>query len=302
MDKNFFKITRILDGGMGQELLSRGMKPKGTLWSASAILDENYHDLLLNAHLDYIKAGAEVIVTNTFATRRIRLAENKVEHKFKYLNTKAGEIAKKTKDDYPNILVAGGLPPQNSTYKADDRSEDIIKDDFYNQAKLINPFIDFFYFDVLSSIKEINVATQSIEEFNKPYLIGVHISKGTKLPSGEKISELIDKLKHQKLLGVILSCVSPENYRLNLNEIKNLGVPFGFKLNGFLKTTPLSRINKTSSRNDFLQPNEFLGKRKDLTPEKMQEFVKEFKDFGATILGGCCETTPAHIRSFASLK
>ena len=147
---------------MGQELLSRGMKPKGTLWSASALLDENYHDLLLNAHLDYIKAGAEVIVTNTFATRRIRLVENKVEHKFKYLNTKAGEIAKKTKDDYPNILIAGGLPPQNSTYKADDRSEDIIKDDFYNQAKLINPYIDFFYFDVLSSIKEINIATQSI--------------------------------------------------------------------------------------------------------------------------------------------
>ena len=302
MDKNFFKTTRILDGGMGQELLSRGMKPKGTLWSASALLDENYHDLLLNAHLDYIKAGAEVIVTNTFATRRIRLEENKVKDKFEYLNTKAGEIAKKTKDEYPNILIAGGLPPQNSTYKADDRSEDIIKDDFYNQAKLLNPYIDFFYFDVLSSIKEINVATQSIEEFNKPYLIGVHISEGTKLPSGEKISELIDKLKNQKLLGVILSCVSPENYRLNLNEIKNLGVPFGFKLNGFLKTTPLSRINKTSSRNDFLQPNEFLGKRKDLTPEKMQEFVKEFKDFGATILGGCCETTPAHIRSFASLK
>ena len=302
MDKNFFKTTRILDGGMGQELLSRGMKPKGTLWSASALLDENYHELLLNAHLDYIKAGAEVIVTNTFATRRIRLIENKVEHKFKYLNTKAGEIAKKTKDEYPNILIAGGLPPQNLTYKADDRSEDIIKDDFYNQAKLLNPYIDFFYFDVLSSIKEINVATKSIEEFNKPYLIGVHISEGTKLPSGEKISELKDKLKNRKLLGVILSCVSPENYRLNLNEIKNLGVPFGFKLNGFLKTTPLSRINKTSSRNDFLQPNEFLGKRKDLTPEKMQEFVKEFKDFGATILGGCCETTPAHIRSFASLK
>ncbi len=55
MDKNFFKTTRILDGGMGQELLSRGMKPKGTLWSASALLDENYHELLLNAHLDYIK-------------------------------------------------------------------------------------------------------------------------------------------------------------------------------------------------------------------------------------------------------
>ena len=302
MDINFFRQTRVLDGGMGQELLARGMSPKGTLWSASALLDESYHDLLLNAHLDYIKAGAEVIVTNTFATRKIRLIENKVEHKFEYLNTKAGEIAKKTKDDYPNILIAGGLPPQNSTYKADDRPEDIIKNDFYNQAKLINPYIDFFYFDVLSSIKEINIATQSIDEFNKPYLIGLHISEGTKLPSGEKISELIDKLKNPKLLGVILSCVSPENYELNLNEIKSLGVPFGFKLNGYLKTAPLSKMNKTNNKNDFLQPNNFLGKRKDLSPEKMLELVKGFKDSGATILGGCCETTPAHIKSFASLK
>ena len=302
MDINFFKQTRVLDGGMGQELLARGMRPKGTLWSASALLDESYHDLLLNTHLDYIRAGAEVIVTNTFATRKIRLIENKVEHKFEYLNTKAGEIAKKTKDDYPNILIAGGLPPQNSTYKADDRPEDIIKNDFYNQAKLINPYIDFFYFDVLSSIKEINIATQSIDEFNKPYLIGLHISEGTKLPSGEKISELIDKLKNPKLLGVILSCVSPENYELNLNEIKSLGVPFGFKLNGYLKTAPLSKMNKTNNKNDFLQPNNFLGKRKDLSPEKMLELVKRFKDSGATILGGCCETTPAHIKSFASLK
>ena len=82
MDINFFKQTRILDGGMGQELLARGMIPKGSLWSASALLDENYHNLLLNAHLDYIKAGAEVIVTNTFATRRVRLSEYKIDSKF----------------------------------------------------------------------------------------------------------------------------------------------------------------------------------------------------------------------------
>ena len=302
MDKNFFTTTRILDGGMGQELLSRGVKPKGTLWSATALLNENYHNLLLKTHLDYIKAGAEVIVTNTFATRMVRLIENEIEHKFEYLNTKAGEIAKKTKDSYPNTLIAGGLPPQNSTYRVDDRLQDIIKNDFYNQAKLLNPYIDFFYFEVLSSIKEIRIAIESINEFNKPYLIGIHISEGTKLPSGEKISNLIDKLKSEELLGVILSCVSPENYELNLNEVKNLGVPFGFKLNGYLKTVPLSKINKTSNKNDFLQPNKFLGKREDLSPKKMLEYVKKFKDSGATILGGCCETTPAHIKLFASLK
>ena len=97
MDINFFKKTRILDGGMGQELLARGMKPQGTLWSATAILHEKYHKLLYDIHVDYIKAGAEVIVTTTFASRKTRLRENKVEDKFEYLNKKAGEIAKKNK-------------------------------------------------------------------------------------------------------------------------------------------------------------------------------------------------------------
>ena len=46
MNLDFFKQTRILDGGMGQELLARGMKPNGTLWSANALLQEKYHDLL----------------------------------------------------------------------------------------------------------------------------------------------------------------------------------------------------------------------------------------------------------------
>ena len=49
-------------------------------------------------------------------------------------------------------------------------------------------------------------------------------------------------------------------------------------------------------------PNEFLGQRKDLTPKKMGEFVKKFKDAGATIFGGCCETRPAHIKEFSKLK
>ena len=54
MDINFFKTTRILDGGMGQELLARGMKTNGTLWSANAVLKEEYHQLLLDTHLDFI--------------------------------------------------------------------------------------------------------------------------------------------------------------------------------------------------------------------------------------------------------
>ena len=301
MDLNFFKKTRILDGGMGQELLARGMEANGTLWSANALLHEKYHKLLLDTHLDFIKAGAEVIVTTTFTTRKIRLKDNQVENKFEYLNKKAGEIAQKAKKIYPNVLIAGGLPPQFLTYEADTRSEDEIKSDFYDQAKVLNPYIDFFYFDVLSSVREFRIAMQCIEEFDKPYLIGAHISEGTKLPSGEKISEIINKINHKKLLGIILSCISPENYELNLKEIKNLGVPFGFKLNAFIRTNPKPNYTGAYKKSKTGNPNEFLGVREDLTPERLAIFAKKFKDAGATILGGCCETRPAHIKEMAKL-
>lgn len=302
MNLDFFKQTRILDGGMGQELLARGMKPNGTLWSANALLKDEYHQLLLDTHLDFIKSGAEIIVTTTFTTRRLRLRDNRIEDKFEYLNTKAGEIAKKAKEKNPHIFIAGGLPPQYLTYEADTRSDSEIKENFYEQAKLLNPFIDFFYFDVLSSVREFRLAIEAIENFNKPYLIGAHISDGVKLPSGEKVSQIITEIDHKKLLGLMLSCVSPENYELNLNEIKNLGIPFGFKLNGFLTTCPKSGYTNSYNKSKSGNPNEFLGQRKDLTPKKMALFVKKFKDAGATILGGCCETRPAHIEEMAKLK
>ena len=302
MDINFFKQTRVLDGGMGQELLARGMEPNGTLWSANALLQEKYHKLLLDTHCDFIKAGAEVIVTTTFTTRKIRLKDNKVENKFEYLNKKAGEIAFQAKKLYPNVMIAGGLPPQYLTYEADNRPEKEISENFYSQAKILNPYVDFFYFDVLSSVREFRIAIDCIKEFNKPYLIGAHISQGTNLPSGEKVSEIISKIQHKKLLGILLSCISPENYDLNLNEIKSLGIPFGFKLNGFIKTNPKPNYTGAYNKSKTGNPNEFLGVREDLTPNKMAKFAKKFKDAGATILGGCCETRPSHIEAFTKIK
>ena len=301
MDINYFKETRILDGGMGQELLARGMKPNGTLWSANAILDENYHQLLQDTHRDFIKAGAEVIVTTTFTTRRKRLRENNIEDKFEYLNIKAGEIAHKVKKEFPNVLIAGGLPPQELTYEADERSEEEIINTFNEQAKLLNDYVDFFYFDVWSSIKEFKCGIEAIKEFKKPYLIGIHISEGTNLPSGEKISD-IKTIIDDQLLGVMLSCVSPENFEKNLKEMKELNVPFGFKLNGFMTTKPKNGYTSSFFKNSGGNPNEFLGHRHDFTPENIKEIAKKFKDNGATILGGCCETRPSHIAAIAKLK
>ena len=302
MDINFFRKIRILDGGMGQELLARGLDPRGTLWSAKALLEKKNHSLIEEIHEDFVKKGADVIVTNTFATRRLRLKQNNLENKFEILNKQAGEIAKKIKDKYPKVLIAGGLPPQNNTYSSDDRDENEIFNNFKDQAKILDPYVDFFYFDVLSSIREISIAENSIKEFNKPFLIGAHISEGTSLPSGEKLSDITKKINCKNLLGLILACVSPENFKKNINEIKSIGYPFGFKINAFEKTKITGNFTKNLKKSNSGNPNEFLGKRNDLTPGVLKNLAKEFIVDGATIIGGCCETNPSHIKAFSELK
>ena len=202
MDINYFSKIRILDGGMGQHLLAKGLKPKGSLWSATALIDKKYHQLIVDAHLDFIKSGAEVIITNNFSARRTRMIQNNVEEHFNYANEKAGELALKAKEiSKKNILIAGSLPAQNDTYVSDPRDKSIIEKGFYDQAKLLKPFVDFYYLDVLSSSKECEIALNVTEKLNLPVLVGLHVKKNGKLPSNETISEVVNKCKNKNWLG-----------------------------------------------------------------------------------------------------
>ena len=261
MDLNYFKKVRILDGGMGQELLRKGLKTKGTLWSTSALLDEKFHQLVIDVHLSFINSGADVIVTNNFSSRRVRLIENRVENKFDYVNKKSCELAIKARDiSKKNILIAGSLPPQNGTYIEDDREISLIKKDFNEQAKIIRPYVDFLYFDVFSGGKEVEAACEVVEKMNIPILVGLHLKKDCKLHSGESAYEIVKKFKSNNWIGVIGACVSLEIIKKSLNEFKNLNLPFGFKANLWKVDEPLpvNKFNTAKYNEEGKNPNDIF--------------------------------------------
>ena len=304
MKIDYFTKTRIMDGGLGQQLLAKGLLARGSLWSATALINEKYHQMVVEAHLDFINSGADVIVTNNFAARRVRMIENKVEEYFNYANQKAGELALKAKEiSKKDVLIAGSLPAQHNTYIEDERDKKIIEKGFYDQAALLEPFVDFFYLDVLCGSKECGIALNAIEKFNKPVLVGLHIKKNGKLPSGENIKQLFEKCKNKNWLGVIAACVSPEIINKSANDFKQLGIPFGYKANLWKIEEPLpasawaSNIGSTGK-----DPVETLGTRQDYTNERFLNFSKQMIGKGATILGGCCETKPSHIKKISTLK
>jgi len=304
MDLNIFKKIKILDSGMGQELIARGLVTRGTLWSATSLIDEKYNQLVVDTHLASINAGADVILTNTFTTRRVRMEENRVKDKFLFANKKACELAIKAKDlSKKNILIAGSLPAQNNTYEADKREDNVIEKDFFDQANIISPYIDFFYLDVLSSGREVKIALDVIKKLKKPVLVGLHIKKNNKLPSGETITEVVKKNINNSWLGVVAACVSLEIIESSSDEFKKLDLPFGFKANlwGVEEPLPVHRFN-TPSDEKAKNPNIILGKREDISGEIFCEFSKKLINKGATIIGGCCETNISHIKEIAKLK
>ena len=134
MDINYFSKKRILDGGMGQMLLAKGLEATGSLWSATALIHKKYHQLIIDTHLDFINSGADVIVTNNFSARRNRMKDNKVEKQFNYANEKAGELALKAKEiSKKKIFIAGSLPAQNQTYVLDERDKKVLEKGFTDQ-------------------------------------------------------------------------------------------------------------------------------------------------------------------------
>ena len=303
VDKNFFLKTRILDGGMGQELLNRGLKPRGTLWSAEALIKEEYHQLIIDTHLDFINSGAEIIVTNTFTSRKGRLIQNNCLEYFEKINKKAVELALRARDiSKKNILIAGGLPNQKQTYSAnlgDDLQEVTLR--FNEQAFFLKDDIDFFYLDVMGSGIECEIALESIDKYNLPVLVGVHVKDNGKLPSGEKITQIVNNFQNKKWLGILTACVSPAAYELVKDELKTLNLPYGFKLNAFDKIPDNYVVTSTDSWGTEGNPNKILGINKDLNEKHFFNVVKNFMNEGATILGGCCEIKPSHIKAISEL-
>ncbi len=305
MDRDFFKSIKIMDGGMGQLLLEKGMISKGTLWSAGALVDEKYHDLLIDCHLSYINSGADVIVTNTFSCRKFRLKENNIEDQFKYLNKKACELAIQAKQiSKKNILIAGSLPSQRDTYVSDVRSDYEIENDITEQTEILSEYVDFFYLDVVSSIKEIKIASKIANDLKKNVVVGVHTKKDGKLPSGENLQNLLNNGINENCIGIIFACVSPEIAEKSIRIINECKIPFGVKVNLWKieEPTPIKTFNTAKPQEIGTNPNISFGKRDDITNKDFYEFSKKIIGMGATILGGCCETNPQHIQEISKLK
>ena len=278
----------LLDGGMGQELIKNSKSDPHPLWSTYVMLEEP--DLVRKAHVDFIEAGASVITLNTYSTTPERLEANDLLDKFSFFQKKAIDLAREAIDHtQKNVLIAGCLPPLVASYRPDKAPEyDRCVDLYIQIVREQESFVDLFICETMASIKEAKAAVAAAKTSGKSVWCGLTLEDNEKceLRSGEKLIDSVNELQSLGQEEFLLNCSFPEVIDKGMKILSQNAKFFGGYGNGFTSIDPLKTASNVS----------VLSARTDLGPEKYSKHALIWANDGASVVGGCCEIGPRHIK------
>ncbi|EBA08200.1 homocysteine S-methyltransferase family protein [Sagittula stellata] len=285
------KVT-LLDGGMGQELIHRAGDRPTPLWSTQVMIDRP--GLVQEIHADYFAAGATVATANSYAVLRDRLIPAGIKDRYEELVEAAMAEATQARDAFGGGKIAGSTAPLGATYRTDkhpDLHEAIPL--YAEKARLMAPRADLILIETAASLLTCRAALEGVLQAGRPVWLSISVDDedGSRLRSGEKVADVLP-IARDGAAAVLINCSAPEAMPAALDILARVDLPIGAYANAF------TRITK-----DFLkdQPTvDSLEARRDMGPETYAGHAMSWLDHGATILGGCCETGPAHIAEIAS--
>ena len=282
----------LLDGGMGRELFFRGVEIPETIWSAGALISAP--NTVRQIHEDYIAAGADIITTNTYGVIGTDLAKEGMEDRFAQLNRLACTLAIEARGRTSKpVLIAGSLPPLRGSFRPDRVGPAAEIGPLYQkQAGLLAPHVDILLCETMSSAAEGRMAAEAACETGKPVWVSwtLHENQSGRLRSGETVVQAIQALQGLPVDGMLVNCCAPERAGEAMETLAAAGTRhFGAYANTFAPIPPDWTLDG-GGRQDGL-----LDFRTDLGPEAYVAHAARWLDAGATVVGGCCGTRPAHI-------
>ncbi|MCK4978158.1 MAG: homocysteine S-methyltransferase family protein [Anaerolineales bacterium] len=288
----------LLDGGLGRELRFRGVEIPETIWSANALLVAP--EEVLQIHRDYISAGADIITTNTYGIIRKDLAKEGIEDRFEELNTLACSLASEARQtaDFP-VFIAGSLPPLRGSYRPDlVGADEEIEPLYREQAELLAPHVDLLLCETMSSAAEGRAAAKAACQTGKPVWVSwtLHEDRSGRLRSGETIPEAIAALEDLPITGFLVNCCAPESITVAIPQLTETGAQW---IGGYANT--FAPIPEDWTLDGDEETDGLLTLRLELDPENYAEHAENWLKAGATVVGGCCGTRPAHIAKIYDL-
>lgn len=288
----------LLDGGMGRELRFRGVEILDTIWSANALLTAP--EVVYEIHRDYIAAGADLLTTNTYGLIRAELAREGIEARFAELNVLACRLAERARDEAERpVLIAGSLPPLHGSYRPDRvGSFEEIEPLYREQAELLAPHVDVFICETMSSAAEGYAAASAAAATGKPVWVSwtLHEDRSGRLRSGETIAEAAAALNGLPVEGMLANCCAPESISAAMGALAATGRPY---VGGYANT--FSPVPDDWTLDGDAPTDGLIGLRDDLDPDAYTAHAQRWLAAGATVIGGCCGTRPAHIAHLREL-
>ena len=286
----------LLDGGMGQELINRKASGQGVLWSAKALFD--FPEAVVAVHEDYIRAGADVITTNSYACIRNNFEPEGLADLLGKMNRLSAELAQRARDNVGvPVLIAGSMGPQNGSYRPDLVGSYAETEALYReQAGFLAPHVDFFICETLSCQLEARAAVSAARSTGLPVWLSWSIedSGAARLRSGESVQDAWQDIAGSGVDAVLLNCSPPEAISQVLPLLGSIcDVPVGAYTNAF---TPIPE------KWDFHGDESIPPSRTDVTPSSYAQHARDWIAAGARIIGGCCEVGPAHIAELNRLR
>lgn len=279
----------LLDGGIGHELTHRAGEAPGMAWPVMVMLDRP--ELLQALHSEYFAAGAQIATVNSYTLHRDRLRAAGIEDRLHDLHRAALGAANAARDAHGSGRVAGSVGPLVTSYRPDlHPPEDEAAPLYAEIAGLLAPGVDLLIGETIASLTHLRAVGRALAATGRPFWLSVTVDDhdGASLRSGEDTAKAARIAVDLGAAAVLANCSAPETMPAALDALAGSGLPIGAYANDFSTVT-----------SDFLAGDTKPVPPRDSGPEPYARHALGWLDHGATILGGCCETRPAHISAIA---
>lgn len=288
----------VLDGAMGTQLQEAHLSAEDFGGPAFEGCNENVvltrPDVVRRIHAAYCDASADIIETNTFGAMDFVLSEYGLQDRMALINSEAGRLAREVADAYSRPgkprFVAGAMGPSTKsiTVTGGITFDELIAS-YRAQALALAEYSDLLILETCQDTRNIKASLlgveQALREFGLeiPVVVSGTIEPMGTMLAGQTAESLVASLEHLHLLGIGLNCATGPEYM----------------------TDHMRTIHETAAPHVSCYPNAGLpdedGKYRE-TPDMLASVLERFARNGwLNIVGGCCGTTPDHIRAIAQM-
>lgn len=295
--------TVLLDGGIGTEILRRGV-----YWRSHGL--EQHPEVVSQVHADYRAAGAEVLRTDTFQLNRRaylnlfhgiehmrRIGPEGLEHKAGRLIRQAVELARQAANGTGGsrgAAVAGVISPLEHCFRPDlsppaaqCRAEHA---ELVKEMKVAGA--DFILFESMNRVEEAGAAAEAARASGLPFWVSFVVREDGRILGGERLAEAVEALEPLGADVIAVNCAPIEDITRAVAELRrHRAGPVG-------AWAHIGRYDPPSWKFGFYP--RFSG-TEEAPPARYLEAAREWKRIGAQVIGGCCGTTPEHVRALRAL-